>query len=353
MNRYTMDSICGYVGAMEQLADVRMSELLEGNGRGNRVIRFTNGSGLDFTAIPDRGMDIVECSFLGVPIAFRSPVGHMSPTRHEPQGQGWLRTWSGGLLTTCGLRNVGRPDGEFGQHGRVSHLSAEDVGIRRGWQGGRYVLSAAGTMRESAMFGEYLELRRSIFTAWGENAITIEDELSNHSARSERFLILYHCNLGYPLVAPGLIFEQREHKVEPIGKTEAQPCSRWHELDPPEPDRSEECFFHRLPSQDGVASFSVFHPDVGVGVRIVYETAHLPNFVMWKNCLANSYALGLEPTNAGMRGRGADLEHGDGGILLPGETISLRLRIEFTRCTNFSTDNSLKDNDLGIRSFRL
>ncbi len=329
MSTYTKEECRGYVGAMEQLADARMSVLEEGNGRGCRVIRVSNGSGLDFTVTPDRGMDIVECSFKGIPVAFRSPVGHASPGRYEPQGQGWLRNWPGGMLTTCGLRNVGRPNNEFGQHGRISNATAEDVGIRRGWTEAGYTLLLAGTLRESAMFGEFLELKRNISTAWGDNSIIIEDELTNLAARDEVFQLLYHCNFGYPFISPSLVFENREHRVLPIDSMAERNLARWHEIYPPAPGRPEECYFHRLPSAGGVSEFTISNPDVGIRMAISYETRNLPNFVMWKNCLANSYALGLEPTNAGMRGRTADHEAGETYTIRPDETLRFRLQLKF------------------------
>ena len=91
-----------YAGSMEQLADARLVELAEGPGRGSRLIEFRNGSGLAFTVAPDRGMDLVDCSFRGIPLVFRAPAGYVSGERYEPQGTGWLRSWQGGLMTTSG-----------------------------------------------------------------------------------------------------------------------------------------------------------------------------------------------------------------------------------------------------------
>ena len=74
----------------------RLMALEEGNGRGDRVIAFRNGSGLAFTVSPDRGMDLVDCSFGGIPLVFRSQTGYSAGARHEASGKGWLRNWQGG-----------------------------------------------------------------------------------------------------------------------------------------------------------------------------------------------------------------------------------------------------------------
>ena len=188
--RYEETECMRYAGSMAQLADARLMALEEGNGRGDRVIAFRNGSGLAFTVSPDRGMDLVDCSFGGIPLVFRSQTGYSAGARHEASGKGWLRNWQGGLMTTAGLRNVGAANGEFGLHGRISNLAAEDVGIRRGWEGGRYRLEASGTLRECAMFGEHLELCRTISTGLGENVIRLHDRVTNRSCREDYLPIL-------------------------------------------------------------------------------------------------------------------------------------------------------------------
>ena len=74
--RYEETECMRYAGSMAQLADARLMALAEGNGRGDRVIAFRNGSGLAFTVSPDRGMDLVDCSFGGIPLVFRSQTGY-------------------------------------------------------------------------------------------------------------------------------------------------------------------------------------------------------------------------------------------------------------------------------------
>ncbi len=329
-NRFNLEAARRYAGAMEQLADARMSELSEGNGRGNRIIRVTNGGGIDFTITPDRGMDIVECSFRGIPMAFRSPVGHAAAARYEPAGKGWLRNWPAGLMTTAGLRNVAVPNGEFGLHGRASNLSAEDVGIRRFEADGEYRIEAVGTLRESMMFGEYLELRRTISTAWGVNTIRLHDEVTNRNALPDYLQILYHCNFGWPLVSPALEFEAPDHPVTPRNARAAEGLAEWNRLPEPTVDFTEQCYFHQLPAgADGMARMSIVNREIGVRATIAYATAELPRLVQWKNCRTGLYVLGLEPTNAGLAGRTEDIAAGRARQILPGETICFDLAITF------------------------
>ena len=328
--RYEETECMRYAWSMAQLADARLMALEEGNGRGDRVIAFRNGSGLAFTVSPDRGMDLVDCSFGGIPLVFRSQTGYSAGARHEASGKGWLRNWQGGLMTTAGLRNVGAANGEFGLHGRISNLAAEDVGIRRGWEGGRYRLEASGTLRECAMFGEHLELCRTISTGLGENVIRLHDRVTNRSCREDYLQILYHCNLGYPFASPELVFDVEAHEVIPRDAEAAAGLAGWDRLDEPRADYREQCFYHRLPAgPDGMAGIAVENPALGIRLRIEYSAGTLPNFVQWKNCLSGGYALGLEPTNASVLGRAADIGNGTARKIQPGESVEFDLIFRF------------------------
>src|SRR5258705_13654089 len=83
-----------------------------------------------------------------------------------------LRSFFGGLLTTCGLTQVGQPcvdgDEQLGLHGRIGNTPAEDVWAHAEWQGEDYGLSAGGTMRETRVYGEDLPLSRRIRVRLGE-----------------------------------------------------------------------------------------------------------------------------------------------------------------------------------------
>ena len=331
MKEYDVGTCSRYTGNMAQLADARLMSLAEGNGRGDRVILFRNGSGLAFTVAADRGMDLVDCSFRGIPLVFRTPVGWSDGARHETAGNGWLRNWQGGLMTTSGLRNVGVPNGEFGLHGRISNQAAEDVGVRRGWnEDGQYRIEAAGTIRESAMFGENLELHRTVSTGLGDNSITLRDRVANRAAKEDYLQILYHCNLGYPFASPELVFETGEHEVTPRNVESAAGIGRWNRLETPSPDYREQCFRHKFrPGTDGRAGLAVSNPVLGIRLRLSWSVGTLPEFMQWKNCLSGAYALGLEPSNATVAGRSSDIKTGKARRIAPGESIDFELKFQF------------------------
>ncbi len=309
-----------YLAAAEQLCRVRPSVLEEGAGRGLRIVDVDNGSGLSFTVLPDRAMDIVDASYRGVPVAFRTPGGYRRASGH------WLRDWAGGLMTTCGLRNVGSPNGEFPLHGGISFEAAEEFSHHNA----KGEIELSGRMREAVIFRENLHLRRTISAAHGCNRIRVEDCVTNAGALPEHIAILYHCNFGYPLVSPELRFEVPEHNITPRDEIAANGIKHWNRMEAPTPGRHEECFIHQLPAGDGgMAEMRIVNPALKIGAAVRYDTATLPRLAQWKLCARNNYVLGLEPTNGSLYGRETDLGAKLLPLLQPGEEIRFRLEIVF------------------------
>lgn len=99
------------VGDVSQVAGIRMVELADGRVRGMRAADVYTGSGLRFQVLADRGLDLGAAEHAGRPLAFVHPALG-TPALRERQGLGWLRTFGGGLVTTCGLDHFGPPDPE-------------------------------------------------------------------------------------------------------------------------------------------------------------------------------------------------------------------------------------------------
>ena len=319
------------VGGANQLASVRRSVLEDGRGRGARVADVNNGSGLSFTLGLDRGMDIVEASFKGLPLAFLAPGGHCHPAFYEPIGFGWLRTWSAGLVTTCGMLNVGPPDegadifgvgGPQGLHGRASHCPAANVAVEEAWRDGKFQLSVKGTLREDRMFGEHLRRERSVRAELGSNHIEIRDRVHNDGFSSVPLMLLYHINLGFPLLSPVAELAAVKHEVTPRDETAAQGLARWHLAEHPIPGVKEQCFLHSLPpGEDGMARIALRNSAAGLSFEVGYRVAELPHLMQWKMMGQGEYVMGLEPSNNTVSGRHGDEAKGTLRRVEPGQTV--------------------------------
>ena len=322
------------LGTMEQLASVRRLVADDGKGRGMRVVEVNNGSGLSFTVYPDRGMDIGQAWCNGTPLAWLSRNGEVAPQFYDPSGIEWLRTWAGGLLTGCGLANVGGPgtssDGEsHGLHGRLSHIPAEEVNTSAEWSDdGVYTLSVSGRMRHGRVFGENLVLTRRITAALGEAAITVRDTVENQGNSPAPFMLLYHLNLGWPLVDAGAYLDMPKHKVVPQNDHAAAGLDAWSEITAPVPGFAEQVYYHTLPkNRQGLASARLVNPKLGLAFRVTYRTAELPYLIQWKMMGQGEYVVGLEPSNCLPEGREQNAKKGILRTLAPGESTETFLRL--------------------------
>ena len=297
---YTPDRLRQLGPAMAQFAGIRLVELADGKARGLRVAEVYTGSGFRFDVLLDRAMDLGAAEYAGRPLAWvHGALG--TPGQYEPEGAGWQRTWGGGLLTTCGLSHIGPPDtdgGErFGLHGRIAHIPAADVRVTQAWSGERYLLMLEGEMRETVVGGAHLLLSRRITAALGSRSVLIEDTVRNEGFRPAPHVLLYHCNFGFPLVAPGAALLIRDEALAPRDAAAAAGLATHAEFGPPQVEYPEQVFFHKLRADGaGFACTAIVNRALGLGLSVRQRVAELPYLAHWKLLAAGDYVTALEPT---------------------------------------------------------
>jgi hypothetical protein len=319
---------------MDQVAGIKLVEAADGMERGNRMLQVWTGSGLFFCVLADRALDISACRYKGVPLAWASSVGEVHPAYYEPEGLGWLRSFQGGLLVTCGLDHFGAPTSdageELGLHGRVSNLPAQSVGYRTYWVEDDYELEITGEVRQTRVFGENLVLRRRISTRLGSNQIRIEDVVTNEGFAPYPHMILYHFNLGFPLVSEDTRLRlEVEQTIPRDGDAEAG-LADWRNFQPPTAGYCEQVFRHvPVADDEDKVRVELENPSLGLGLRWTYDKASLPHLFQWKMMGEGTYVLGIEPANSsGIKGRAAARQSGDLPHLSPGESRHYALEVE-------------------------
>ena len=112
-----------YIGNTAQLYGVQEYRLTGGKGDGMRMLRVRNGNGLDFEISLDRAGDISVLSVDGINMGYFAPCGYVAPQYYDNQGAGFLKSFTAGFFTTCGLTAVGSPctdnGEELGLHGTI------------------------------------------------------------------------------------------------------------------------------------------------------------------------------------------------------------------------------------------
>lgn len=321
---WTHTELLNHIGDLSQVAGIKLGEWSDGVERGLRVAEVRSGSGLEFTVLLDRGMDVGPASYKGMPLAWISHTGFGHPAYFDPNGLGWLRTFGGGLLTGCGLTYVGAPEedeGEsFGIHGRLSHLPAQHVRIDEAWHGDDCSFWIEGEMRQARVFGENLRLTRRITIGLGDSRIALHDRVENLGASTSPLMILYHINLGFPLLDETCRLIAEPHAVEPRDAAAVPGVNDWMRFQPPTHGYAEQVFYHDLPADEkGWAGIKLINPMRHVSLSVRFQKATLPNLVQWKMMGQGTYVLGLEPANCRVGGRSQERARGTLQFLEPGE----------------------------------
>jgi hypothetical protein len=298
---YTPTELKQFTGMLAQVAGVQLVELADGKPRGLRAAEIYTGSGFRFQVWLDRGLDIGGAEFNGMPLAWLHPALGAA-AHHEPQGYGWLRTFGGGLVTTCGLTHFGQPEVDgaeaLGLHGRISHAPAENVKVTTEWQGDAYVLVVEGQARQSVLFGENLLLTRKITTQLGAHHFVIEDTVSNEGFRATPHMILYHCNFGFPIVSPDSELWVNDEWVKPRDDNAAKGLASHTRFDQPDANYAEQVFFHQpRVGADGFIQAAIVNHALNCGAYVRYRAAELPCLSQWKMMGAGDYVCALEPEN--------------------------------------------------------
>jgi hypothetical protein len=321
------------VGSRDQLYGVRALQLDDGPERGVRLLDVDTGGGLRFDVLVDRGLDIGRCTYRGVGVAWLSATGHVHPHRFERGGDDWLRGFGGGLLTTCGLQTIGAPsedDGRsWGLHGDASYLPASGVTYAVDEEQGRIIVR--GTVRDASALGTVLVLERTIEAELGGGSIRVSDRLLNEGPFDCEYALLYHVNIGHPLLSDTTNFEFPEGDVvEPLDDVARQALGRHDRGAAPDPDGQPEIFLHRVTGQGRVLVSNPVTPIGPLRLAVEYSAEQLPLLWQWRYLRERIYVMGIEPATASVAGRAATRAAGHLRALGRGASVSfgLTLRVD-------------------------
>lgn len=314
-----------YVGHRDQLFQVTRMKLTDGKAEGSELLRIQNRSGMHFDVNISRGMDIPYLDFRGQNIGFLSPCGIVSPEYFDDQELGFLKSFTAGFMTTCGLKTIGSPSEfkgkKYGLHGNLSHTPADEV---------RYFIDETqdipsvciqGKLQDSIIFGERLSLSRSIRCSYQECKIELIDKVTNEGFKKARHMLLYHCNIGYPLLSPESELFIPSVEIKARNTYSLDGLSHWNTFQKPDPNYEEMCFYHKLQKDSkNHSAVAVYNPKLDMGLAIEFDANALDYFIQWKMMGAGDYVLGLEPANSTIDGIADAISNGSIKYLEAGES---------------------------------
>ncbi|MBS5141315.1 MAG: aldose 1-epimerase family protein [Firmicutes bacterium] len=278
------EDIYRHVGSIQQVAKVRPLTYTEGRAENMKAYEVKNGS-LQFTVMGDKCLDITDVSYKGINISFLSKPG-LPPCTSEGK--------------------------DYPMHGRIRTTPAEHLSADAVWTEEGYTMTVSGEMREAELFGENMVLRRKITTTYPGNSITVEDEIENQSFREEPMMILYHCNMGWPLLSEDCEIVLPTLEVIPRDEDAKKYVDTYNRMEAPVDNEPECVYLHRLAAdEEGNTFAAIINEKLGIGIKLSFNQKELPYFMEWKSLASGDYVVGLEPANSSVYGRLYHEERGD------------------------------------------
>ena len=323
--------VAARAGALTQFAGVRLMTLSDGVERGLRMLDFRTGSGLRFTVLVDRAMDISEVDHKGRAIGWHSPTGFRHPGLHDAEGDGgfgWARSFSG-FLVTCGLDHTLGPEEVSAEtynyphrktiahvlHGRVTGIPARLTGYGESWIGDACVLWAEGTVTQATVFGETLRLTRRIEADVGGDEIRLIDRVDNIGFHRTPHMFFYHVNLGHPVIDDGARY------IAPITDV-VWAAHAGNDY------RKQDVGYRRCPElaadTEGQVPVAVVNERLGFGLMMTTQKRQLPCAYQWQYFQKGNYAMALEPSTHHVLGDQAARNRGEMIWLEAGEARDYR-----------------------------
>lgn len=314
------------VGAAERIWAPRVVRAENGPASGRRQIDLRRLGGLEVTLEPDQFLDLGEAAWLGRTVSFAPP----STSIHA---ESWGRRWLGGLLTTCGLTAVGKAEpADGGMHGRAHLVSSWVTRAEGRWEGDRFELEVSGRMREGGVFEQNLTVDRSIRATIGQSKIRVTDVVRNEGFVAEPVKLLYHINLGWPLVHAGASVAAAaavpgKARTDSTGHT----SSPWKRKLKAPAVKEPEVVDALVAASDDVGWSSVVLHSTNDDVTVKYRTAELPYLTIWRSEAAGSYALGIEPGTCWPSHVEGPRSGKVGRTVEPGESFTTDVEITFSK----------------------
>lgn len=325
---------------------VSLKTLSGGLSQGLQILEVKNGS-WTLQILPGKGMSIWKGAWNNISLGWSSPVrGPVNPAFIEEERRGGLG-WLDGFdewFCRCGLLSNGPPGisaegNRVTLHGRIANLPAHTLEVEFPNDPSGEIL-IRGVIEESSLFSPLLELEVTYRLPLRSNKVFVKDKVTNKGSASAFFELLYHCNIGKPLLGQNSIWRASSLEVAPQTNEAARGMPSFQSYGPSQLGYKEQVFLCKpLANPQGQAMACIENPDMDSAFAIRYSPNQLPCFTVWKNLggVEEGYVTGLEPATNYPNFIDFEKANGRGRYLKSGE--SWRGEIEFEM---FEGKNELK-----------
>ena len=181
---------------------------------------------------------------------------------------------------------------------------------------------------ESVLFGSRLRLI-SETRVNADGTVVVRDEIMNCGPAPAEYQLLYHINVGEPILAEGArIAIDDLATVYPRDARAAEGIDVWDTCLGPTAGYAEQAYFFQTKSGTTSTTAALVRAD-GTAFRLKYNAADLPCLTLWK-CTQEveaGYVIGLEPGTSFPNHKSFERHHGRVPTLQPGESAVKELSL--------------------------
>jgi hypothetical protein len=272
----------GKINNLCQIAYLKRYTLNDGTENGLKVLEVFNGK-LRFCLNESKALDIMQLWYGNDNISFISKNGF---TAREIT---FLKRFEGGLLYTCGLDNIGAQVDGVEQHGTFHNTPAKIIKAVCTEK----EIEVVGEIHISSLFGWNLTITRTIKTEVGSETFTLVDEMVNNAYAPANYSVLYHVNLGYPMLDEGAKIEMDGEGIG-IGEYAKKRADDRFIFTGNVDNEDERCYSIR----NNTPIVKVTNDKIGKKFTLEYSKDTLPCLTQWSSAASGDYALGIEPCSA-------------------------------------------------------
>ena len=315
---------------------VHHGEMLSGKSAGVEVCVIDTGTA-QVVVLPSRGMAVWQIRTGDIDFGWRSPVdGPVNPNLvpiHDPDGLGWLEGFDE-LVVRCGLESNGAPEKDdagflrYPLHGRIGNLPATSLSVEVNVATGQ--LALVGDCIESKLFFKRLRLRSRIAVTAQSAQVHLLDEVTNELSSPATAQMLYHINIGAPILGEGANLLAPVARLAPKNELSAGEIDQWNQMPGPQSGYAERVYFAQLAADDhGKTAAMLRSADQTTGLGVEYDTSTLPFFILWKNTAAEAdgYVVGLEPSTNFPNARSAETAQNRVVRLQPAQSVRFQVTL--------------------------
>lgn len=320
-----MNNKLEYIGNEFQLYGVRVITLNNGKSNNVKLLEVKNGIGLELEINLDRCFDITSLKLNGINFSYLASCGYVNSSYYDNKGDGFLKSFCAGFLTTCGLTQVGSPNvdnnEELPLHGTISNIPVSNYYYYI--KNNKIYLKAE--ILDENIFSYKLQLLRTIEISLLKNEFKVKDEIINRGDKVTPLQILYHMNLGYPFLNENLKINIPSNKIIPRNEEANKYIESALSFEKPTKGFVERCYYHYF--NKNKVKIDVFNPTLSKGLIMSYDASNLKFFTQWKMCGIRDYVLGLEPGNTLPEGRNIMRKRNELEFINPKETKKFEFKI--------------------------